>query len=262
MRLKLRHRLPLFAVALFMLGCSSSEGDPPVTQTLFQFSVSSPGDTSLAEFDGTIINFAGPNGSIVNGQESFVAALHGGATASLTPSNIFAQQSPSLQVVIGAQGENVLVSGDSFATLAGGGANPSAGGDFGAFSGATNFSVIGNTITVTFTTMNGTTPGLVNAFGVVFTDVEVADKSGLRFLDADGGEILNLRCPPGASGASQFIGAVFAQPQIASVQIDMGDNANSGSGPEDPMNGGDDYIVIDDFHYDLSQTPIPLSTPK
>lgn len=245
--------LSLVPILLFIWGCSTNDGDPPVTRTIFQFPVATPGDISLAEFDGTLINFAGPNSSIVDGEGAAISALHGGGTAAFTPATLLVQQSPSLQIVIGAAGENVLVSGDSFATLPGGGANPSAGGGFEAFSGASQFSVLGNTLTVSFTTIDGVQAGLVNAFGVVFTDVEVADRSGLRFMDGAGNEILNLRCPAGASGQSQFVGAVFAQPQVATVVIDMGDNANFGTAPENPGNGGDDYVVIDDLHYDLSQ---------
>ena len=239
-----------------LFGCQAKEGDPPAPFMAFNFAVLSPGDTQVAEFDGSIINFAGPNGVIVSTEETFVTALHNGGTAALTPSTLYSQQSPSVQINIGAASESVLVSGDSFATVAGGAANPSAGGGFGAFSGAANFSSIGNTITVSFTTSNGSQAGFVTSFGLVFTDVEAAGKSGLRFLNSDGNEILNLRCPAGASGAHRFVGAVFSQAQIASVKIDMGDNVRFGTAPESPTTGGDDYVVIDDIHFDLSQLPI------
>jgi hypothetical protein len=259
----LRIKLMGLILAAAAVGCSTSESDPPANVVAFNSAVESPGDAILTEFDGTIINSsAGPNNVLVNGQEPFLTALHNGSTAALAPANLFTRQNPSLQLNIGISQENVLVSGDSFATLPAGSANPSVGGGFGAFSGATNVSVIGNRITVTFTDSVGV-PGLVYAFGVVFSDVEVADKSGLRFLNENNEEILTLRCPAGPDGAHRFIGAVFSQARIASVQIDMGDNIRFTTAPENPTGGGDDYVVIDDFHYDFSQRPVPntLSPP-
>jgi hypothetical protein len=137
---------------------------------------------------------------------------------------------------------------------------------FRAFSPLRLFSPIGSNVTeVEFSVpgSNGNTPATSTGFGVVFTDVDSPDGSGL--LDRTGnrhastliefygtrGQLLftsNAPASPG-NGTLSFIGVVFGDARVARVRIIAGDVA---PGPNDDRK---DIVMMDDFLYG---EPTPL----
>jgi hypothetical protein len=137
---------------------------------------------------------------------------------------------------------------------------------FRAFSPLRLFSPIGSNVTeVEFSVpgSNGNTPATSTGFGVVFTDVDSPDGSGLRdrtgnrhastLIEYYGphGELLftsNAPASPG-DGNLSFIGVVFGDARVARVRIIAGDVA---PGPNDDRK---DIVMMDDFLYG---EPTPL----
>lgn len=255
----------LLTPALIMLAaCTSDRRDttnPLVDEVQFNVNaqINAITDAPVVAFDNEVQRVAPGTDRNINWDGAAVTVLTNGMTATFPPT-LFRDGAGDRQIIIGGiTGENVMVSEDSFATMPGGGVNPSAGGGFAPLTGTVNFAVSGsNSATVSFTRADITKAGLVNGFGVVFTDVEVEGRSGLRFFDAEGNLLRDVRCPAGPSGAHTFIGAVFESPVVAMVKIDMGDNMNFGNGPENPS-GGDDYVVVDDFRFFLSSVSVPAT---
>jgi hypothetical protein len=94
------------------------------------------------------------------------------------------------------------------------------------------------------------TLGVVNGFGVVFSDVDRSGSTRIEFYDVDGVQIANLTAP--AQGGSQgfsFIGAVFASPIVSHVRIISGDAALDATITDLSAGGSADLVVMDDFVY-------------
>lgn len=138
-------------------------------------------------------------------------------------------------------------------------ANPD---DFAAFSAERIFGINGsNQMEVKFDIpgMPGT-PAVVRGFGVVFTDVELADAASLEFFDANNNSLGKHSAPAfqfsgGDSGKSfSFIGAVFETAWVARVHItnggyDLGLNLIDAN-----IN---DAVAMDDFIFG-EPTAVPL----
>ena len=133
---------------------------------------------------------------------------------------------------------------------------------FAAFSAERIFGLLGtNTMDVLFDVAGSPgTAATVRGFGVVFTDVEVADSTKLDFFDAQGNLLRTefAQAFPFVGGDSfgsfSFLGVVFDAAQVARVQITSGgyDAAFvrlSGS--------PDDAVAMDDFIYG-EPTVVPL----
>lgn len=245
-----------FLLLATSFGCSSDgNANPDIVEFLAELLAID--DDVVAQFDVQRDAVAAGTERNINWDGAAVTVLTLGATADF-PSTLFRDGAGNRQIMVGgATGEASAVSEDSFATLPDGSPNPSAGGGFGPLTGTVNFAVLGkDNVTVSFTTIDTAEAGLVNGFGVIFTDVEAAGKSGLRFYDREGRLLRDVRAVPGASGAHQFVGAVFQNAVVATVRIDMGDNRNFGTGVENPAGGGDDFVVVDDFRFFLAQDAV------
>jgi hypothetical protein len=102
------------------------------------------------------------------------------------------------------------------------------------------------------------TPGLIQAFGVIFTDVEKADTSGLVFKDQFDHEFGRFYVPAGANGQQQFLGVIYSRPVIAEADVLMGEQGGEFGNVDDITNGGTaDVVVTDDFVFQAAATPIP-----
>lgn len=102
------------------------------------------------------------------------------------------------------------------------------------------------------------TPGLIQGFGAVFTDVEKADTSGLVFKDQFDREIAHFYVPAGANAQQQFLGVVFSRPVIAEADVLMGEQGENFGDVDDLTDGGPaDVVVTDDFVFQAATTPIP-----
>lgn len=129
---------------------------------------------------------------------------------------------------------------------------------FGAFSPKKLFMPVGtDRVEVDFEVVGTTTPGLVNGFGVIFSDVDRAGATRVHFLDANNVRIVRIEAPA-HSGAHQFsfVGAVFTSAIVARVQIISGDAALSDNTADLSAGGASDLVAMDDFVYGEPQ-PIP-----
>jgi hypothetical protein len=143
---------------------------------------------------------------------------------------------------------------------------------FNDFSPVRIFTPVGSNITdVTFivpgsapTNVFGTgIPATVDAFGAVFTDVDLATSSSLQFFDINGNSLTGVvnvlaGTVPGVTFPNQtlsFLGLVAnAGEHVARVRITTGTAA---LGPTDNPAQGVDMVVMDDFIYAEPQQAVP-----
>lgn len=129
---------------------------------------------------------------------------------------------------------------------------------FSAFSPKKLFMPVGtNRVEVDFEVVGATSPGLVNGFGVVFSDVDRAGSTHVDFLDANDVRIARIEAPA-HSGTHQFsfVGAVFTSAIVAKVQIISGDAPLSNNTMDLSAGGAADLVSMDDFVYGEPQ-PVP-----
>ena len=102
-------------------------------------------------------------------------------------------------------------------------------------------------------------PATVNAFGAVFTDVDLATSTSLQFFDIDGNSLTGVvNVLPGITSdqSLSFLGLLAnAGERIARVRITTGTAA---LGPTDDPSNGADVVVMDDFFYAEPFAIIPL----
>lgn len=180
-----------------------------------------------------------------------------GVPAALTnldtfPANFFNVNSKR-GVVFTTPGTGLRIDSTNFAAVNGGLAA-----QFTFFSPKKLFMPVGsNQVDVLFKLVGTTTPGLVNGFGVVFSDVDRFGSTTIEFFDANDVRIAVLRAPNHQSAQLlSFTGAVFAAPIVARVRITSGDAALIATSTDVSAGGAGDLVVMDDFVYGEPQ-PLP-----
>lgn len=155
--------------------------------------------------------------------------------------------------VFSTPGTGFRIDSTNFAAI-----NAALGDQFRFFSPTKLFMAVGsNQLDVDFKVVGTTTNGLVNGFGVVFSDVDRAGSSQVEFYDANGVRIAVLVAPNhGSAHLLSFTGAVFASPIVARVRITSGDAALTATISDVSVGGGIDLVVMDDFVYGEPQ-PLP-----
>jgi len=163
----------------------------------------------------------------------------------------FFNKTTKLGLVMTTPGTGLRVSDNDFSDV-----NPAFGDAFNAFSPAKTFAAIGsNIVDVTFQVAAGTAAATVAGFGVVFSDVDLADATKIEAFDVAGKSLGVFKAPvrSDATGLS-FVGIKFDSSIIARVRITSG-NGTLGAQAQDVSNGGAaDLVVMDDF---LFSEPIP-----
>ena len=181
------------------------------------------------------INWDGGGPPVING------------TAPVTPFNVFLDTRGASFTTPGSGLTQAAVTGGllSLDTI-----NPTYATTFTTFSQNRLFTPLGSTITdATFSIpgTNGTVAATITGFGVVFTDVDLANSSSLQFFDSLGASLGSFSVPAGPAGNASlsFLGVIFnAGEQIARVRITSG---NTPLGPTDAP--GVDVVVMDDVLY-------------
>jgi len=181
------------------------------------------------------INWDGGGPPVING------------TAPVTPFNVFLDTRGASFTTPGSGLTQAAVTGGllSLDTI-----NPTYATTFTTFSQNRLFTPLGSTITdATFSIpgTNGTVAATITGFGVVFTDVDLANSSSLQFFDSLGASLGSFSVPAGPAGNTSlsFLGVIFnAGEQIARVRITTG---NTPLGPTDAP--GVDVVVMDDVLY-------------
>ncbi|MFA4903432.1 MAG: PEP-CTERM sorting domain-containing protein [Desulfobaccales bacterium] len=211
--------------------------------------LSTPAAASPVTFSGTGANPADIQAVVDN----FKAALGplrqirwDGVPEALSSPNAFPPDffKASQGAVFSTPGSGFEVSANSGPGIEFGNIDPSFPALFEPFSPQKLFTAVGSNITDTIFFVRGTdTPGTVNGFGVVFTDVDLVDSTSMEFFGS-GDASLGSFLVPAASGDEtfSFLGVIFsAGERVARVRITSGNSA--------------DPVVMDDFIYG---DPIPL----
>jgi len=130
-------------------------------------------------------------------------------------------------------------------------------GIFQTFSAPRLFTALGsNIITVFFYVPGTSTPALTSGFGAVFTDVDLANTTTLRFFDFNNNSLGVFSVPTANNGLS-FLGASFGSAIVRSVIITSG---NVRLGRNDQNGNTIDVVAMDDFIYGEPQpTPEPTT---
>lgn len=133
------------------------------------------------------------------------------------------------------------------------------GSDFDTFSAQRLFTAVGSNITdVSFFLPGTATAATTSAFGLVFTDVEVAGLTSIDFFDTDGDLIFSRDALVSGNAGLSFVGAVVTGGSIARVRITSGLNTILANGQLG--NPNDDVVAMDDFIYAeplAQQVPLP-----
>ncbi len=136
--------------------------------------------------------------------------------------------------------------------------NPGYSAIFQTFSPQRLFAALSSTITdVSFFVPGSTTPSFTSSFGAVFTDVDLANTTGIQFFDTQNNSLGTFSAPVANNGLS-FVGVLFdAGEKIGRVRITSG-NAALGAGIND-LPPTTDLVVMDDFIY---AEPAPAPEPS
>ena len=124
--------------------------------------------------------------------------------------------------------------------------NPTYSSLFTTFSAPKLFTAVGSTVTnVRFFVPGSSTPATTSGFGSVFTDVDRAGQTRIKYFDERNRPLGTFDVPasPGSETLS-FLGVRFLDEQVARVRIRSGNRA---LGPNE--NPGRDLVVMDDFIY-------------
>ena len=129
--------------------------------------------------------------------------------------------------------------------------NPAYADQFNFFSANKIFAPIGsNQLDQLFQVAGQPTPAVTRAFGIVFSDVDVADKTTIQLFAQDGGSLGSFSAPVRSdAGGLSFVGVTFSEAIIARVRITLGTGA-LGTGVNDITAGGTvDLVVFDNVIY-------------
>ena len=233
----------------------AAAADPAAAQAVRSAAGATPADLATA-IDAFRTGLGGGTTAGANGSFGGVRReinWDGVPPASATPNNLslsFFNTTSPRGVVFSTPGSGVQVSAattDSTGVpVEFGNINAQYIGEFQPFSPQRLFSPVGsNVVDLTFFIPGTNTAADVRGFGAVFTDVDVAGATTVRFFNASGVSFAVLNVPAFAQGLS-FVGSTVGsnQPNIARVRITLG-NASLG-----PMDGaGADVVAADDFLY-------------
>jgi hypothetical protein len=154
--------------------------------------------------------------------------------------------------IFSTDGTGFRVSDNALADL-----NPTYASEFAAFSPTKIFTAVGSrALTVNFVVAGSLTPARVNGFGVVFTDVDVAQATTLAFFDAQGRLLQKVSAPVRSDAAGfSFVGVTFTNAIVARVRIVSGQARITGLESDVSAGGGADLVAMDDF---ISGEPHPI----
>jgi len=129
--------------------------------------------------------------------------------------------------------------------------NPSYAAEFTAFSPTKIFAPVGsNQLDQLFQVAGQPTPALVRGFGIVFNDVDLADRTTIQLFAKDGSSLGTFVSPvrSDASG-STFVGVSFTEAIIARVRITLGTGAMGPTVSDVTAGGTVDVVALDNVIY-------------
>lgn len=168
------------------------------------------------------------------------------AAPNLLPANFFNSNSPR-GVEFSTPGTGLAVSANAgIGTVEFGNINPAFPGLFAPFSAQRLFTAIGsNIVDVRFFVPGSATLALTQGFGVVFTDVDLANTTSIEYFDALNQSLGTYFGPAGAGDETlSFLGVLFTEGKVVSrARITSGNQALSAA-----LATGD-VVAMDDFIY-------------
>jgi hypothetical protein len=129
--------------------------------------------------------------------------------------------------------------------------NPTYAAEFNFFSPTKIFAPVGsNVLDQLFQVAGQPTPAVVRGFGIVFSDVDLANQTTIQLL-AQNGSALGTYSAPVRSDATglSFVGVTFADPIIARVRITLGTGALDFTVNDVTSGGTADLVVLDNVIY-------------
>lgn len=129
--------------------------------------------------------------------------------------------------------------------------NPGYAAEFSAFSPMKVFAAVGsNQLDQLFQVAGQPTPAVVRGFGIVFNDVDVADRTTIQLFAQDGSSLGTFASPVRSDPSGfTFVGVSFPEAIIARVRITLGTGA-MGPAVNDVSAGGTvDVVVFDNVIY-------------
>lgn len=129
--------------------------------------------------------------------------------------------------------------------------NPEASGEFSAFSGAKTFTnTSSNLWGIGFQVPGEDIDASVRGFGIVFSDVDVADNTSLEFFN-EGRSLGKFFVPVQSAGSKfSFLGVYFRNERITRVKVQHGNGLLKDGGKDISNGGAADLVILDDFLYD------------
>jgi len=129
--------------------------------------------------------------------------------------------------------------------------NPAYGAEFNFFSANRIFSPIGsNQLDQLFQVAGQPTPAVVRGFGIVFSDVDLADKTTIQLYAKDGSGLGTYSAPVRSdAGGLSFVGVTFTDAIIARVRITLGTGALDANINDVTAGGTADLVVLDNLIY-------------
>ncbi len=113
------------------------------------------------------------------------------------------------------------------------------------------FAPIGsNQLDQSFQVAGQPTPAVVRGFGIVFSDVDLADKTTIQLFREDGSSLGTYSAPVRSDeGGFSFVGVTFADAIIARVRITLGTGALGANVADISAGGTPDLVVLDNLIY-------------
>jgi hypothetical protein len=247
---------PALATPLLFTASGANKTDIQATVDLFRATLGNPdnGNGGPSATGHREINWDG--GGATNGSAAltpFTTFQNTRGATFTTPGAGLTQATPAPIV-----GQNVdiapSIAGNQFNLAA---FNLAYGTEFKTFSDFRLFAPIGSNITDgTFSIpgTGGSVPAGLSGFGVVFTDVDMANSTSIEFFDFRGTSLLKQNA---LVGSFSFLGVIFSPEQITGVRITSG-NTDLGLGLADSATI--DAVAMDDFIYaEPRAVPAPAS---
>ena len=129
--------------------------------------------------------------------------------------------------------------------------NPAYAAQFLFFSASEIFAPIGsNQLDQQFRVAGQPTPALVRGFGIVLSDVDLADKTTIQLFRQDGSSLGTYSAPARSDeGGFSFVGVTFADAIIGRVRITLGTGALGANVNDISAGGTADLVVLDNLIY-------------
>jgi hypothetical protein len=253
-------RLFSLSALLASLFLASSASAAPIFTT-FEAAGATPADITptrdafRAAVGGGVV--AGPNGSFggVRREINWDGVPEAKSDPNLLNADFFNVNSPR-GVVVSTPGTGFMVSANA------GSGTPILFGfpsDFQTFSPQKLFTAVNrNILDVTFFLPGTSTPATTTAFGLIFTDVEVAGLTGIEFFDPTNTLIYSRNALVAGNQGLSFLGAITSNGAIGRVRITSGANTIVANGVLG--NPNDDVVAMDDFLY--AEPAVARSAPE